>query len=277
MMIGRDLMEEVGLIVDFRKLELEWAKAHIPFKDAKATPTTSWVLHSKERLHSWVDCKQQSKTNIRCQIWKTDLFSPSWEQIYLTPDKQAKLEALLDNLLHAFWLVSFATLHSFWHFSSSSLFPQIMQRYVVNWHLRSWNLMEQSNSLKPVLVFSALQCHMVGQGWKSIGVPSPTTCDFLHCQFRILSACARLKKNLGFEAQPFVISFTANFCEFGILSACEGKHQHPTQHWLFFLIYKSHTKSSSFILVNGMLCVIRFSFYAILLRWQCCFQKNKYI
>ena len=92
MIIGRDLMEELGLVVNFSTMTLEWDGAYIPFKSVDATPETSY--HVQER-GCVAELSDRVKEILDAKYEKADLTILTRAQTHLTQNEQIKLEQLL--------------------------------------------------------------------------------------------------------------------------------------------------------------------------------------
>ena len=92
MIIGRDLLQELGLVIDFKAMEVEWDDARMPMKDITATAATSYHVHERGHVDEMSD---RVKEILDAKYEKADARSIAREQAHLSKDEQSKLEQLL--------------------------------------------------------------------------------------------------------------------------------------------------------------------------------------
>ena len=92
MILGRDLITELGIVLDFKSMEVEWDGARIPMKDASASANTSFhvqergcIAEMSDRVNRILDAKYE----------KADLSAIAKAQSHLKEEQQEKLKALL--------------------------------------------------------------------------------------------------------------------------------------------------------------------------------------
>ena len=92
MIIGRDLLQELGLVIDFKAMEVEWDDARMPMKDINATAATSYHVHERGHVDEMSD---RVKEILDAKYEKANARSIAREQTHLSKDEQSKLEQLL--------------------------------------------------------------------------------------------------------------------------------------------------------------------------------------
>ena len=92
MIIGRDMMEELGIDVHFSKSEVEWDQATIPMRDPMAPLETSY--HVQESGHA-ADMSERVKSILDAKYEKADLREICNNQRHLNQKEQQELYQLL--------------------------------------------------------------------------------------------------------------------------------------------------------------------------------------
>ena len=92
MIIGRDILEDLGFILDFEQREVHWDNASIPFKDMTKDVMESFYVDEPEAVRESMDRVKKILDN---DYGEADLHDVARSQKHLTREEQDKLEELL--------------------------------------------------------------------------------------------------------------------------------------------------------------------------------------
>jgi hypothetical protein len=92
MIIGRDVLEDLGIDLKFSAHEIEWDFATVPFKDAGSIKNSSFHIEEAESLMEYLYSAQKILDN---DYEEADLTQVAQGQDHLSSDERDKLEALL--------------------------------------------------------------------------------------------------------------------------------------------------------------------------------------
>ena len=92
MIIGVDLMTELGIILDFKNCEMHWSHRTVSMKGRDATRQTSYQVNDSESV---VDATERMKRILDAKYKPANLEEIAKMNSELTPAQQAKLLKLL--------------------------------------------------------------------------------------------------------------------------------------------------------------------------------------
>jgi hypothetical protein len=92
MIIGRDILEDLGVIIDFNQKVSIWGHRECPFKSTDATVETSYFVEEPEAVQHATD---RIKKILDANYEKADPHEIAAAQDHLTPEQQEQLEQLL--------------------------------------------------------------------------------------------------------------------------------------------------------------------------------------
>ncbi len=95
MIIGRDLMEEIGMNIQFSTMEMEWDKAIIPMKPLDATAEDFLCIQESQAAQ---DASDRIKRILEAKYAKANLDEVAKANDKLNLEQQTKLHALLKEL-----------------------------------------------------------------------------------------------------------------------------------------------------------------------------------
>jgi hypothetical protein len=92
MIIGRDILEDLGVVIDFNQKVSIWGHRECPFKSTDATAETSYFVEEPEAVQHATD---RIKKILDANYEKADPHEIVAAQDHLTPEQQEQLEELL--------------------------------------------------------------------------------------------------------------------------------------------------------------------------------------
>jgi hypothetical protein len=92
MIIGRDILEDLGVVIDFNQKVSIWGHQECPFKSTDATVETSYFVEEPEAVQHATD---RIKKILDANYEKADPHEIAAAQDHLTPEQQEQLEQLL--------------------------------------------------------------------------------------------------------------------------------------------------------------------------------------
>ena len=100
MIIGRDLLEELGIDISFRNNTITWEEATIPMKEYGTVQNMDFIRESVNEVYNTLSINQIAKRTIKitdAKYEKADLPSVVMEATHLTKEQQAGLLPLLQK------------------------------------------------------------------------------------------------------------------------------------------------------------------------------------
>jgi hypothetical protein len=92
MIIGQDILKDLGFILDFEELEVHWENASIPFKDMTKDVMESFYIDEPEAVQ---ESMSRVKKILDNDYGEANLHEVARSQTHLTREEQDKLEELL--------------------------------------------------------------------------------------------------------------------------------------------------------------------------------------
>jgi predicted aspartyl protease len=94
MIMGRDLLSDLGFKFDFTDMSIEWDNATVPMKDTSGTAEEAYYVQDPETIQ---DATERLKVILDAKYTKADLKSIAEEAIHLNQDQQKKLRTCLEE------------------------------------------------------------------------------------------------------------------------------------------------------------------------------------
>ena len=94
MIIGRDILSDLGIKFDFSDMTMEWDGSSIPMKDSDASMMESYFVADPDSLD---DATERLKHILDAKYEKADLKEVASQAIHLDDDEQQKLHSLLSE------------------------------------------------------------------------------------------------------------------------------------------------------------------------------------
>ena len=92
MILGRDVLQGLGIKFDFSNLTIEWDEVVVPMRDTNSTEDEAFYVHEPEAITS---ATEHIKTILDAKYEKADLQEIARDAKHLSASEQAKLHALL--------------------------------------------------------------------------------------------------------------------------------------------------------------------------------------
>ena len=97
MIVGRDLLEELGIVIDFKRMQVIWDDAYVPMRQPDANIQTTYHVNDSKSL---AEATERVKKILDAKYEPADLQHEVSKCTHLSSEEQSKLLALLNRHRH---------------------------------------------------------------------------------------------------------------------------------------------------------------------------------